>query len=168
MITMVTGGQRSGKSVFAETLALEKSASPIYVATARIWDDEFRRRVDVHKQRRGNRWTTVEECLHVGDLDFPERSVVLIDCLTLLSTNWFFECREDVDDAIISIQTQLDVLFSKNADFILVTNEIGLGGISENSLQRKFTDVQGKINQLVASLADSVYFVVSGIPIKIK
>ena len=168
MITMVTGGQRSGKSVFAEKLTLEKSDSPIYVATARIWDDDFRQRVEIHKQRRGSQWTTVEECLSVGNVVIPDGATVLLDCLTLLSTNWFFECEENAEKALIQIKTQLSDLLKKNANFVLVTNEIGLGGVSENALQRKFTDLQGSVNQFVASLADEVYLIISGIPVKIK
>lgn len=168
MITLVTGGQRSGKSVFAEKLTLEKSDSPIYVATARIWDEDFKHRVEIHKQRRGNQWTTVEECLSVGNIEIPDGATVLLDCLTLLSTNWLFECNEEIDNALNEIKAQLNKLFSKNADLVVVTNEIGLGGISENPLQRKFTDLQGSINQFVATLADEVYLIVSGLPVKIK
>lgn len=168
MITLVTGGQRSGKSKFAEQLALRHCANPVYIATAHIWDDEFRRRVDIHKQRRGPEWTTIEETLHVGDLSIPAGATVLLDCLTLLSTNWLMECDNDTDVAFQRISEELRKLLGNNADFILVTNEIGLGGISENALQRKFTDLQGSVNTLTASLADNVYFSVSGIPVKIK
>ncbi|MCM1296648.1 MAG: bifunctional adenosylcobinamide kinase/adenosylcobinamide-phosphate guanylyltransferase [Muribaculaceae bacterium] len=168
MITLVTGGQRSGKSVFSEKLALERSSHPIYVATAKIWDDDFRHRVEIHKQRRGSEWSSIEECLKVGDLSIPENAVVLLDCLTLLSTNWMFENNENTEDALVNVSMQLDMLFAKNADFIVVTNEIGLGGISENPLQRKFADLQGSVNQYVASIADEVYLIISGIPLKLK
>lgn len=168
MITMVTGGQRSGKSVFAEKLVLEMSDSPVYVATARVWDEDFRRRVEIHRQRRGHQWITIEECLNVGDIEISEGSTVLLDCLTLLSTNWYFECEEDIDSAFDKIKEQLKALFSRKANFIAVTNEIGLGGISENEMQRKFADLQGIVNQYVSGLSDEVYFVISGIPVKIK
>ncbi|MCM1490653.1 MAG: bifunctional adenosylcobinamide kinase/adenosylcobinamide-phosphate guanylyltransferase [Muribaculum sp.] len=168
MITLVTGGQRSGKSAFAEKLTLERCAKPVYIATARVWDEEMRKRVKIHQQRRGEEWTNIEECLKVGDIEIPDESTVLLDCLTLLSTNWFFECEENSEEALIQIKTQLSDLLKKNANFVLVTNEIGLGGISENALQRKFTDLQGCVNQFVASLADEVYLIISGIPVKIK
>lgn len=168
MITMVTGGQRSGKSAFAESLALSRSAQPIYVATARIFDDDFRRRVDVHRQRRGRMWTTIEEPLNVGTIDVAPRATVLLDCLTLLATNWFFECGEEVDRARERIVSELDSLFARDADFVVVTNEVGLGGVSANALQRRFADLQGAVNQAVAARADEVYLVVSGIPVKIK
>lgn len=168
MITLVTGGQRSGKSAFAERLTLERCAKLVYIATAKVWDEEMRQRVKVHQQRRGKEWTNVEECLKVGDIEIPDGSTVLLDCLTLLSTNWLFECEEDINDAMVNVSLQLDMLFAKKSDFIVVSNEIGLGGISENPLQRKFADLQGSVNQYVASIADEAYLVVSGIPIKIK
>lgn len=168
MITLVTGGQRSGKSKFAEQLAIRNCANPVYIATAHIWDDEFRRRVDIHKQRRGPEWTTIEEALHVGNLTIPAGATVLLDCLTLLSTNWLMECDNDTDVAFQRISEELHTLLGNDADFILVTNEIGLGGISGNAMQRKFTDLQGSVNALAASMADDVYFSVSGIPVKIK
>ena len=168
MITVITGGQRSGKSVFAESLALRRSERPIYVATARIFDEEFRHRVDIHRLRRKKRWISLEEPLWVGSIEVAPKSVVLVDCLTLLSTNWLFECNENTDEALDNVRRELNLLFSNDADFIVVTNEIGLGGVSPNALQRKFADLQGAVNQSVAALADEVYMVVSGIPLKIK
>lgn len=168
MITFVTGGQRSGKSRFAEKITLEKSSKPIYIATAKIWDEDFRHRVELHKQRRGPEWTTIEESLKVGDIEIPDGSTVLLDCLTLLSTNWLFQCNENIDDAMVNVTMQLDMLFAKKADFIVVSNEIGLGGISENPLQRKFADLQGSVNQYVASIADEAFLIASGLPLKLK
>lgn len=168
MITMVTGGQRSGKSLFAENLALTRCVNPVYLATARIWDEDFRHRVRIHQQRRGPEWTNVEEPLRVGSVTVAQTSTVLLDCLTLLAANWLFECGENPDHALASIKNELDRLLSAGADFILVTNEIGLGGISDNALQRKFADLQGAVNQYVSSRADEVFMVLSGIPVKIK
>lgn len=167
-IIMVTGGQRSGKSEFAEAMALGLAENPVYLATSAVADDkEFQERVRIHQQRRGPRWTTVEEPLHVGSAA-PDRSVVLVDCVTLWATNVFFSSGEDVGGALAVISAEIDELKRKSSTFIFVTNEIGLGGISENSLQRRFTDLQGRVNQLIASLADEVYLIVSGIPVKIK
>lgn len=168
MITLITGGQRSGKSLFAENKALSISTSPVYLATARIFDDDFRHRVDIHKARRGENWTTIEEPLLVGDILIDSGATVLLDCLTLLASNWLFECGENPDEALCRISSQLKSLFAKDADFFVVTNELGLGGVSANPLQRKFADLQGSVNQFVAALADEVYFVISGIPLKIK
>ncbi|MDE5673528.1 MAG: bifunctional adenosylcobinamide kinase/adenosylcobinamide-phosphate guanylyltransferase, partial [Duncaniella sp.] len=83
MIIMITGGQRSGKSMFAERLAMSLSANPFYIATAQVFDEDFRHRVDVHKQRRGQQWTTFEEPLHVDDIRLTPENVVVFDCVTL-------------------------------------------------------------------------------------
>ncbi len=168
MIIMITGGQRSGKSLFAERLALSLSANPRYIATAQIFDEDFRHRVDVHKQRRGRQWITFEEPLHVDSISLTSDDVVVFDCVTLWATNWFFECGEDGTRAIDEMKKAFDRLVSSGATLIMVTNEIGLGGVSENAMQRRFTDLQGSINQHVASIADEVHFIVSGIDLKIK
>ena len=168
MITLVTGGQRSGKSMFAERYALSRSVNPVYLATARIYDEDFKERVRIHQNRRGPEWDVVELPVNVGSARLKEGATVLLDCLTMLATNWFFESDEEVDPALANIEEDLTKLFAQSADFIVVTNEIGLGGISGNELQRKFADLQGKINQWVAAAADEVYFIVSGIPMKIK
>lgn len=165
---MITGGQRSGKSRIAERMVLDITPTPVYIATARVWDEEFRRRVDLHKQRRGPEWTTYEEPLHVDRLPVPETNTVLFDCVTLWATNWFFECGEDADRALAEMKTRVDSLVSQCGTIIFVTNEIGLGGIAENSLQRRFTDLQGLINQYIAEIADEVHLAVSGIDVKIK
>ncbi len=167
-IIMITGGQRSGKSLFAERLALSLSDNPKYIATAQVFDDEFRHRVDVHKERRGHRWTTFEEPLFVDDIDLGPTDVVLFDCLTLWATNWLFRCHEDIEAAAGELTARLDRLFARGATMLMVTNEIGLGGVADNALQRRFTDLQGTINQYVASIADEVHLIVSGIDVKIK
>lgn len=165
-IVLVTGGQRSGKSAFAEKLALELSEHPLYVATARIWDSDFAQRVEKHQKRRGLQWTTIEEEKYLGQLHV-DGCVVLIDCCTLWATNFLFDL-EDPAECQKALQTEFDQFTSQNAVFIFVTNEIGMGGVSENELQRKFCDLQGWLNQYVAAYADDVYLLVSGIPMKIK
>lgn len=167
-LILVTGGQRSGKSEFAENLALQLSSCPVYLATARIFDEEMRKRVRLHQKRRENIWENLEEPLYASNANVNSDDVVLLDCLTLLSTNWFFEDDENIEAALSDIQNQLEGLFSKGSTIIIVTNEIGMGGVSDNELQRKFTDLQGWINQYVANRADDVYMLVSGIPVKIK
>lgn len=167
---MVTGGQRSGKSIFAESLALSMSNKPVYLATARILDEEMKNRVEVHKERRGASWRTIEESKNLGPIYKElENQTVLIDCLTMLASNYLFDFQSKVDETFNALTSELDE-FLKNdtANYIFVTNEIGLGGVSGNELSRKFTDLQGKVNQYISSKADEVYFVVSGIPMKIK
>lgn len=165
---MVTGGQRSGKSVFAENLALKLSEHPTYLATARVMDKDMEQRVAIHKERRKDVWRNIEAPLSADKISFEEKEVVLIDCLTLWATNWFFEKNDDVKNAALALKEQIEYLHKKDATFIIVTNEVGFGGISANSMQRKFADLQGDVNQYVASIAEEVYLTISGIPVKIK
>lgn len=165
-IILITGGQRSGKSQYAETLALSLSEHPVYVATAHVWDEEFKERVRRHQERRGPEWDNIEEERHLGSLPLQGR-VVLVDCLTLWATNYLFDLQ-DVDKALTALKTEFDKLASQEATLIIVTNEIGLGGTSENKVQRQFTDLLGWLNQYVAKRADEVVMMISGIPVKVK
>lgn len=167
MIILITGGARSGKSVEAERIALSLSGTPTYLATATIGDEEMADRVRRHQERRGRQWKTIEEPLLLGTLNITG-DVVLLDCLTLWTTNVFFHCGEDIDASLAFIRTQFEQLIAHNATFVVVTNEIGMGGISDNEIMRKFTDLQGWVNQYVAKLAEEVIFMVSGIPVTIK
>lgn len=165
-IILITGGQRSGKSRQAEELALSLSDNPVYVATAHIWDDEFRERVRRHQGRRGPQWTNIEEEKYLSRHHLEGR-VVVIDCVTLWLTNFFFD-GADVDATLEAVQQEFDRFTTPDATYIFVTNEIGSGGVSENALQRKFTDLEGWMNQYVAAKADEVWLMVSGIAVKIK
>lgn len=166
-LILVTGGQRSGKSERAEQLALNLSTNPVYLATAHIWDDEFRERVQRHQQRRGPQWTNIEEEIYLSRHDLTGR-VVVIDCVTLWLTNIFFANHSDVNRSLALAKAEFDAFTAHDATYIFVTNEIGLGGTSENALQRHFTDLQGWMNQHIAAKADEVILMVSGIPVKIK
>lgn len=166
-ITLITGGQRSGKSRYAQQVALKLSSNPVYLATSRVWDEEHRMRIERHKEERGEEWKTVEEEKYIGKHDYTGR-VVLIDCITLWATNFFFDLQADVQKALEELKTEFDNLMKQDACFILVTNEIGMGEMSQNDLQRKFADLQGWLNQYIASKADEVYLMVSGIPVKVK
>ena len=166
-IVLITGGSRSGKSSYAEKMALELSPNPVYLATARIWDEEFRERVRRHQARRGPQWTNIEEEKNMSRHDLSGR-VVVVDCLTLWCTNFFFDLESDVDRALEAAKAEFDRFTAQDATFLFVTNEIGMGGTSDNEIQRKFTDLQGWMNQYAASRADEVILMVSGIPVKIK
>lgn len=184
-IILITGGQRSGKSEKAEQLALSLSDMPVYVATAHVWDEEFRERVRRHQERRGPQWTSIEEELFLSRHDLTGR-VVVIDCVTLWVTNFFFaashqgengveqlpshqgEGQGAVDMALAAAKAEFDKFTDHDATYIFVTNEIGMGGTSENALQRSFTDLQGWMNQYIAQKADEVILMVSGIPVKVK
>jgi len=168
-ICLITGGQRSGKSQYAEQLALSLAPNPVYLATAHVWDDEFQERVKRHQERRGPEWTNIEEERWLSRHNVEGR-VVLVDCLTLWATNFFFSdgAEADVDAALETMKKEFDRFTLQDATFIFVTNEIGAGGTPVNDVQRRFTDLEGWMNQYIAARADEVYLMVSGISVKIK
>lgn len=177
-IILITGGQRSGKSQKAEEMALSLSPNPVYIATAHVWDEEFRERVRKHQERRGPEWTNIEEEMYLSRHDVSGR-VVLIDCCTLWATNFFFnasttdacpdskEVLPEVQPILDMLKAEFDRFTSQDATFIFVTNEIGLGGVSSNAVQRRFTDLLGWLNQYIASKADEVILMISGRAVKI-
>ena len=168
-IILITGGQRSGKSQKAEELALSLSAQPVYVATAHVWDKEFCERVRRHQERRGPQWTNIEEELYLSRHNLAGR-VVVIDCVTLWLTNFISieHSTLNIEHCLAMAKKEFDAFTQHDATYIFVTNEIGLGGVSNNALQRKFTDLQGWMNQYIAAKADEVILMVSGIPMKVK
>lgn len=167
-ITLITGGQRSGKSSFAERYALSLSDSPVYMATSRIWDDDYLQRIQRHQKDRGDQWQNIEEEKHLSQHSL-NHSVIVIDCVTLWTTNFFFDQSEDsLDDIFQAVLAEFQKFTQNNNHYIFVTNEIGLGGISIDPVQRRFTDLLGWINQAIAKQADSVTFMVSGLPMQLK
>ena len=166
-IILVTGGQRSGKSDYAQQLALNLSKCPIYLATSRVWDEEFRQRIERHQRDRGPQWTNIEEEKLLSRHPVEGR-VVVIDCVTLWCTNFFFDNDSDTEKSLKELKAEFDRFTAQNATFIFVSNELGMGGISENATQRRFTDLQGWMNQYIARQADEVVLMVAGIGVKIK
>lgn len=173
-IVLITGGQRSGKSAFAERMALKEGQQAgrstggqvlplVYMATAHVEDDEFRERVRLHQERRGPEWETIEEEKQLSRHDVTGR-VVLVDSCTLWLSN-FWEVN---GSPLLLIEEEFDRLTAQDATFIFVTDEVGLGGTSVNDVQRRFTDWLGTFNQYVAARADEVFLIVAGIPMKIK
>ncbi len=168
-ITFITGGARSGKSNYAQQQALELSANPIYVATAKIYanDQEFKSRVQRHKSDRDERWMSIEEQFYVSKLPLQNR-VVVIDCVTLWLTNFFSLYKYDAQQSLEDIKKEIDALKKINAQLFIISNEIGMGVHAETEIGRKFTDLQGWANQYIAGLANKVVLMVSGIPLIIK
>ena len=154
-VILVTGGQRSGKSGYAQRLALSLSPNPVYLATSRIWDEEFRKRVERHQRDRGPEWTNIEEEKYLSRHDLTDR-VVVIDCVTLWGTNFFFDNQSDVELSLSLLKAEFDKLSRQDAYLIFVTNELGMGGVPIDEVQRKFTDMQGWLNQYIASKADKI------------
>ena len=166
-LIFITGGARSGKSRYAQELALQYSNSPVYVATARIWDEEFRQRIDRHRQERDERWTSMEEEKQLSRLPL-DGQVAVIDCVTLWITNFFTDMHADIDACLAACRGEIDALAMKDATLILISNEIGMGLHADTPAGRQFTDLQGWVNQYIAAKADQAIFMVSGIPLTLK
>ena len=167
MIIFITGGARSGKSRYAQDLALSLSDSPVYVATAKVWDDDFEKRVKRHQNDRDERWTNMEEQRNVSALPIDNR-VCIIDCVTLWLTNFFVDTKNDVEASLALLKKEIDVLCTKPGTFIIISNEIGMGVHADTEIGRKFTDLQGWANQYIAAKANEAVLMVSGIAVKIK
>lgn len=166
-IIFITGGQRSGKSSFAQKLAEKKSKNPIYLATSRIWDEDFKKRIERHKADRGNQWQTIEEDVYLSQHQLTGKTVV-IDCITLWLNNIFFDNKFNADLSLAIAKKEWDTFSKQKAQLIVVSNELGMGIHAENETSRKFADLQGWVNQHIAAKAKQVYLMISGIPNKIK
>jgi adenosylcobinamide kinase/adenosylcobinamide-phosphate guanylyltransferase len=143
------------------------SANPVYLATARIWDDDFRRRIERHQSDRGSHWINIEEEKRFSGCKV-EGQTVLLDCITLWLTNIFFDNGFDIDRSLDEAKSEWNRFVQKNMNLIVVSNELGMGVHPVEESARKFADLQGWMNQHIAKAADAVYLLVSGIPVKIK
>jgi len=166
-VIFITGGQRSGKSSFAMQKALELCNKPVYLATSRIWDDDFRNRVERHKSDRSENWINIEEEKEISNHDLNSK-VVVLDCITLWLTNFFSDTKYDIEKSLEQTKQEWDKFISQNFTVFVISNELGMGIHSETESARKFTDLQGWMNQYIAKKADEVILMVSGIPMKIK
>ena len=174
-VIFITGGARSGKSIFEENLALEYGAPLCYLATAQSLDNEMGERINRHQQRRGNAWRTIEEPLHLtqalacGDGSY---SAVLVDCLTLWLTNLLLlyeDLGEEAEERIMDdVHRLAATLRGMTTPVILVSNEVGMGIVPEHYLGRVFRDIAGQANQIIAAAASEAWLVASGIPLKLK
>mgnify|MGYP000907203593 FL=1 len=180
-IILCSGGARSGKSEFAEQLALSLKGRKAYVATGQAFDDEMKDRIKKHQLRRGKEWITFEIPLHLHK-NWEEiknvSDVILIDCLTMFTSNHVFahgdiNTQEDANRIESIILKELRLLLqeinnSNDKTVIFVTNEIGLGIVPENKMARYFRDITGRVNREVASTANKMYLTISGITIELK
>lgn len=166
-IIFITGGARSGKSRYAQELALQLSHQPVYVATARHWDADFEKRIQRHQQDRDERWTSIEEEKHISRLSLSKR-VVVVDCVTLWLTNFFVDLKNDIDACLTECKKEIDQLEKTDNTYIIISNEIGMGIHAETEIGRKFTDLQGWVNQYIAHKAGTAVLMVSGIAVTIK
>lgn len=165
-IILVTGGARSGKSALAERLAQSCGNKVIYIATSEPFDDEMQSRIDRHRARRDAGWRTVDAPLELPDMlvQTDGDATRLVDCLTMWLNNLIYHNR-DVGDEMNRL---IKVISEQQADLVMVTNEIGSGLVPQTAEARKFRDLAGELNQMVAQAASQVYLSVSGIPVKIK
>jgi adenosylcobinamide kinase/adenosylcobinamide-phosphate guanylyltransferase len=167
MIYYITGGARSGKSAYAQNLALQLSDQPIYLATARNWDADFDQRIKRHQADRDERWENIEEEKYPSKIDFTNR-VVVIDCVTLWLTNFYVDCKYNIEEALVQIKAEVELLAKQNATFIIISNELGMGLHADTESVRKFTDLQGWTNQFIAKKANQAILMVSGLPVVLK
>ena len=166
-IIFITGGQRSGKSRYAQELAENFSANPVYLATARHWDDDFEQRIRRHQADRGDMWKTVEKDKNLDSLDLSGQTV-LLDCITLWLTNIFHDNGYNLNASLDEAKAEWDKFIEQDFRLIVVSNEIGMSLHAPDETSRHFTDLQGWINQHIARQADSVYVMISGIPLRLK
>ena len=178
---LITGGARSGKSRFAQELALKSGKPVLFVATAEAGDEEMRQRIEEHQKKRPSTWKTLEVTTGVGK-EILEKvggaQVVIVDCITLLVNNIFNQFADQTDeqmDAFLvekevnrEITELIDCINRLDASFIIVTNEVGMGLVPANRMGRLYRDLLGKANQLLAERADEVYLMVAGLPVKVK
>ncbi|WP_435254931.1 bifunctional adenosylcobinamide kinase/adenosylcobinamide-phosphate guanylyltransferase [Tenacibaculum sp. A30] len=167
MIYYISGGERSGKSSYAQKLAESLSDTPIYLATSRIWDEDFQQRVDRHVSDRDERWNTVEEEKWLSNV-ISEKQTVVVDCVTLWLTNFFVDTKYDIEKVLKIAKEEINKLVEIDANIIIISNEIGMGLHANSESGRKFTQLQGWTNQHIAKLADKATFMVSGLPLTLK
>jgi len=175
-ITLILGGARSGKSAYAEELAVEIGGRVLYVATAEIGDEEMAARIEKHRQLRPTHWQTLEAPRDVGArlaVAKPTPDAILLDCLTLLVSNIIL-AMEDQPEAVVeaAVQAELEALLAAraklDAPLIVVSNEVGLGLVPPYPLGRLYRDILGRANQRLAARADKVLFMVAGLPMTLK
>ena len=181
---LVTGGATSGKSSFAQEKAIELGKRITYIDTSINLDEGMQHRVKKHRSNRPSEWATIEMYKDFKELDknsnFIKSDLIILDCITLMISNLllesgidFNECDyEDIDKIENNIFDEIDILISQMDDydkkFIAVTNEIGMGIVTDNKSQAIFREISGRVNKYLAERAREVYMTVSGIPVKIK
>lgn len=166
-IILVLGGARSGKSAYAEGLIDASKLAKVYVATGQAFDREMSDRIETHQVRRGPEWENVEEPLDLTGVlqnSAAEGSAVLVDCLTLWLTNLMLEQKDAA-----TLGNQLAAALPDLPGLIVfVSSEVGHGIVPDNYLARSFRDQAGLLHQKIAAIADEVYFVAAGLPLKLK
>ncbi|GAB6052223.1 bifunctional adenosylcobinamide kinase/adenosylcobinamide-phosphate guanylyltransferase [Magnetospira thiophila] len=162
-LTLILGGIRSGKSAYGESL-IEAAGGGIYLATAEARDTEMRARIQKHRERRGSQWQTIEAPLDLLSAIQAARRPVLVDCLTLWLSN-LVEAKADVTSQVRQLSS---ALLAPPVPVVLISNEVGLGGIAAHPMARGFADLQGATNQIFAEVARRVVLITAGLPLTLK
>lgn len=174
---LLTGGARSGKSSKAQELAAKTGGAVLFVATATAGDDEMQQRIEMHRKSRPKDWKTLEVTSNLASeitKNIGSEKTVIVDCITLLVNNIFEQCGATpnpvaVEKAVTAELNELIKCMKKSrANFIIVTNEVGLGIVPGDRVSRFYRDLLGKANQILAASVDEVYFMVAGIAISVK
>jgi len=172
-LSLVLGGARSGKSTYAEKIAMDSGLAVTYIATAQVYDTEFGARVQHHKAKRPADWGLVEEphrlTQTIAQHAAPEQCLI-VDCLTLWLAQWICpDCNAPTDSSWeLEREAFLTLLPTSPGRLILVSNEVGMGIVPLGEINRRFQDEQGRLNKAVATLCKEVVFVVAGLPLKLK
>jgi len=175
-IILVTGGARSGKSDCAQRLAESLPGRRAYVATCPVLDDEMRSRIAKHRQaREAGGWDTIEETLRLDEAirAAARYEVLLVDCVTLWVNNLMYEaersgCVVSERDVQAECGQALAAAESHDGAVIFVTNEVGMGIVPDNPLARRYRDLVGRCNQMIAAAADRVVLMVCGMEVVVK
>jgi adenosylcobinamide kinase / adenosylcobinamide-phosphate guanylyltransferase len=175
-LTLILGGARSGKSTYAQTLIEESRQPALFVATATAGDEEMAARIAAHRSSRPPTWITLEAPLQVGEaiLSAPVLPWVLIDCMTMLTSNVLFSSSQPSSETEFrdrlkeEIEGLLDAYHKHFAEWVIVSNEIGLGLVPADAISRYYRDGLGWVNQTLAKASDRVIFMAAGIPVVIK
>lgn len=171
MITLVLGGNKSGKSSYAEKLALASDKKVYYIATSVFKDNELKIKIKKHQDRRPKEWETIEEGYDLSKIVMKANSntCYLIDCITVYLSNLLTKYENENDDFyIIHIKEIIDLMKNSSSNFIIVSNEVGSGIIASTLLGRRFSEISGISNQLIAEASKNVFLLTAGIPLKIK
>ena len=168
MATLILGGARSGKSRYAETLAIDSGKQVIYFATGQARDEEMAARIFRHQQDRSRYWQTVEEPIHLAaalETHADQNRCLLVDCLTLWLSNILFDEQGQLQEQLFKQQKQwlLDTVATLAGQVILVSNEVGLGVVPMDAMSRRFVDEAGRLHQQLAQCCKRVVLVTAGL-----
>lgn len=180
MIILITGGQRSGKSNYAEKLLIDKDETKVaYIATSIIDGEEMKDRVKIHRNSRPSAWRTIEAYRDFSK-EIKDEDYYILECVGTMTSNIMYDFSKDLnrisievskeieDEVFCEIENLVKTIKEKNKNLIIVTNEVGLSLTSENHVGRVYTDILGRINQRIGKISDEAYLIVAGMEVRLK